>query len=1398
MSFSIIPYRTPSSESASSDARITLRTVLDVSRRSSRRDARFRAVVAARFCTACSEQDRSCAAARAVRSAPCKVAPDRSNAPSCRIELPPARETITALSRWPAHRLGDLRVQLNHQRVAPMRLGVRSGVACMTSGAHPPRPKSRASIRRPLIARIPPSSPVAARNQPFAHAPSIASGEGNTDEPPSVSVAGFRASSDLPADRGPVHFCMRNPGTARGPLTIASALAIAAGLVAIESCGGGGSASSSAAGSFALLATNVQPHAVWQINRPIQFKFSASVDFASVNLNTISITQSGGGPATGEFHIGAQAGSTAGSLVPDPSIIVFQPACPKLADFSDAGLLPGGAGYVIDVRSGVNGVRSTSNDELANEETIDFVTPSSTESSVLFMDPTVGPPLPRIYDASSTPPLTTGFCYVESGADPDPDHGARFMAPFVEDFGDGAPASFRSPLNLYSDATSSVAVVLELNQPVDPSTANVNASNIRFEYLTLGADASSAASWKPLPHTVALVANCTATGARIRITPLGILPQARIVRVVLTSQLMDLVGESNPLPVVVGSFVVGTALDPGTSNPGVGADELFEPFDVGGNDVGSLEDTTSPLVLPRAAWGDGRLTAAFAFGGTGGPGGNFDWQVGDDSATPLVAVTLDTTFTLITNLAQSNTEAVINGIVDVRNFTIKPNGRLIIQGPHPCKIVASGTVKIQGELWIRGSNNPGVNSFNSTNIPEPGASGQGGGGRGGSANYLTTQSTPIGEAGFGAFNAAGGGGGGGESAYNGDSIVGHRRPGGGGGGAFGADLMYTAPTPAPAHPCPDQSSIGLDAEPGFSGAMQANGALHPIGTIPAGGAVGPRPFVDGDPTNDFWGTMLTETNQLIQGELAHAWAGSGGGGGGNACDTDHFPTTPFSVTGDEKGAGGGGGAGSLTILALGDIVIGRTSTNQGSGVIDATGGTGGGGENTNGLNHVGGGSGGGSGGHVILQTASSIDFTRCTSTSNPPGGIHAFGGQAGQGFIGNNGGGGAQGGDGTTPYADALPSSAYPSTSTTTPCPVKTGAPLGAPLGTIVYTGSNTLGNSDPVHYNVDGGGDGGPGIIQLHVSDLANIKAPTTPGETFYKILKPLPIGATLANINQVPAGHWDRLLPIFGPKSQALSKWIPLGAANVDPASNTPRIVSFFFHGTNTATGKIETTGSGAQATVAELPSIFTSTLVLHAQSSGLLPYVDASDFRTVVFDSTSTVNGGVLGDDVYTRDPDLVKQFALKMTQSSTHTTFDVGAVSFDAGAHRLRVTVSSSGLPLQHFAPGDGVDIRPRFFRVSTQGTLDSLPQSPGPGQPGSAIKIEFQATSASSTGDPDESGASQFETDVTRLDDAAIYPNASSFRFVRFRVTFDLLDGQGQLTFSIPVPSLEFFRVPFKF
>jgi len=474
-----------------------------------------------------------------------------------------------------------------------------------------------------------------------------------------------------------------------------------------------------------------------------------------------------------------------------------------------------------------------------------------------------------------------------------------------------------------------------------------------------------------------------------------------------------------------------------------------------------------------------KLALATILAGAQGPNpsSQFDWTI----ATGEV-LTFNTVSQTIVSTPPQFVQTAVNGFVDVRNFTIEQGGLLVVQGPNPMVLCASGQVTLDGKLVVNGGNNPGVLSLNSTNLPEPGAPGQGGGGKGGTGSPLTTMSSPRGGDGFGAFGSPSGGGQGGETGWSLSPATAERRGAGGGGGALGRNqttfLIGVGPL--------DQSRIGLDGEAGFSNKSADNGALS--GPGPAfGGAVGSRPFADPSQRNDFFGTMIVSVGggsaeQRIHGELRTPWAGAGGGAGGDANRPKLSSTFPgaWSINGDEKGAGGGGGGGSIRILSLGPIVFGP------QGEVTANGGNGGGGENTLFLNRVGGGSGGGSGGHIILETAAHIDLSQVLG-----GALRARGGQGGAGSVDKGGAtvGTLGGSNQTQPRDDACPD----------------GYPTSGP--------NACLGHIDGA------GGDGGPGIIQLHTPrGLRDIDTG---------------LGRTLADVSEPRPLCWDggcRMLVSFG----------------------------------------------------------------------------------------------------------------------------------------------------------------------------------------------------------------------------------------------------------------------------
>ena len=153
-------------------------------------------------------------------------------------------------------------------------------------------------------------------------------------------------------------------------------------------------------------------------------------------------------------------------------------------------------------------------------------------------------------------------------------------------------------------------------------------------------------------------------------------------------------------------------------------------------------------------------------------------------------------------------------------------------------------------------------------------------------------------------------------------------------------------------------------------------------------------------------------------------------------------------------------------------------------------------------------------------------------------------------------------------------------------------------------------------------------------------------------------------------------------------------------------------------------------------------------------------------------------------------LLKRFVLRFTFGSP-TDFEVGSASYDAATGQLRITVSASGMPLSAFPVGAGVQLRPRFFRVITEGTPDNLPSS-------SSVVVEFQATTENVQGDPDGSpGAlSAWVKDITLINpNVAGHPN---YRFFRFRISFDISAQGDPLSFNTPIPSLDFIRIPFRF
>jgi hypothetical protein len=790
----------------------------------------------------------------------------------------------------------------------------------------------------------------------------------------------------------------------------------------------------------------------------------------------------------------------------------------------------------------------------------------------------------------------------------------------------------------------------------------------------------------------------------------------------------DLTGDPSTSLQVNFARVPTRSIEFSSLSPGdVLSDEIDESFDFGGSSPLSFQDSRVLFDTPTAEWGGGQLTAAFSFEGTGGPGGNFDWIVRQGEL-----FFFDTTGSFIVggpNGVPTTTLHAVNGVVDVRNLTVERGGEIRVQGPNPMRINASGEVRIDGRLDLSGFPGKDVATLNTGNLVEVGGAGAAGGGNGGDANRNTTGPTPRGGRGRGPFGALGGEGG--EMGYSRESSKNARRPGGGGGGRLAKDWIGVQPPP----------NLSLVAGPGSDGNPRSTGAES--GLSPArGGAPGEGPFLDGRDDNDFFGVRPVasegELVGLVRGELPGLWAGYGGGGGGNAGRV--FPNPNWTFNSDEKGGGGGGAGGGLHLKALGRIVFGRT------GLILASGARGGAGENTNFLDHIGGTGGGGSGGHVVLESATAVDFTD----------------------------GGAAVND--APRAAILAAGAARKIGPTQDVDTCGQAPAHCcPAGCIVQSN----------------GGPGGAGLIQIHVPDPVRPPGTATPA----RILVPAAALDATDVMGKVTSPPAYIMTPTFGRRSKARSKWISIGGADRRP-DGTEGLVRFLFEGIDPVTGRILTNGS----TVLERTPLWTDDDLRGSASARILPdgltlELSGAALTTIRAGSTSGISN-----DIYLRTPALLEECAVRLrvvTAPSNFEDFSIARAMYDEGAapvgdETLRMTVSGTRR-LTAFNPGSaagqtGVQLLPRFFRVVTNGLPDSLPAT-------AFVSLRFQATTDNGNGAPEETSPLWgWTSDISEFNALP----AGALQYLRYEVEFDL-DSDGSGPFSLPAPvSLDFLKIPFVF
>lgn len=183
--------------------------------------------------------------------------------------------------------------------------------------------------------------------------------------------------------------------------------------------------------------------------------------------------------------------------------------------------------------------------------------------------------------------------YLEIGGDPD--NRVYFERDGAQDIVLSVPG-FLAPLNLYSEGASRIAFVIEFNQALFPSEMNISTSTMGLEFL-------DGLVWTPLDTRVTLVGNCVGAGARVRLEPIGVLPQGSQVRAVVRAGIQDLVGEATQNENDMFAVAPTQAADFSSLTPSDRqSDEFPEGFDFGGDSSFSFEDTEALFETPAASW----------------------------------------------------------------------------------------------------------------------------------------------------------------------------------------------------------------------------------------------------------------------------------------------------------------------------------------------------------------------------------------------------------------------------------------------------------------------------------------------------------------------------------------------------------------------------------------------------------------------------------------------------------------------------------------------------------------------------------------------------------------------------------------------------------------------------
>ncbi len=307
----------------------------------------------------------------------------------------------------------------------------------------------------------------------------------------------------------------------------------------------------------------------------------------------------------------------------------------------------------------------------------------------------------------------------------------------------------------------------------------------------------------------------------------------------------------------------------------------------------------------------------------------------------------------------------------------------------------------------------------------------------------------------------------------------------------------------------------------------------------------------------------------------------------------------------------------------------------------------------------------------------------------------------------------------------------------------------------------------------VAAGGDGGPGIIQFHVDDLADLRFPDLEAEfggTYASGLDPTYVTAPPPLGWKAPGVEPDQMIPFFGRLSMTRSKWVALGLARANAAGGESQVLLRGLGGAvpHTASETVQHEDPLVGPEVLVAPG-----LTISLDASGL----DPADAR-------------------YRENTALLRLATVLLTDSADASNFafySIANAQYDSSTDRFILSMDPSGPnPATFIAGGDILaSLVPQTVRLETAGISDAYPAE-------TEVRIEYDATVTDPiTGLPSETlsySATHGDELTTDLDELNLEP----WDFFRFQLIFDLDTVGGGVDPVAPRPAVDHLRVQFEF